>query len=156
MKTTHILGITALALSAAFTSCSNYAQTDTYKANQIGYAQETVTGTIVSIQPVQIEANDANMGTAVGGVAGGLAGAMLGGGNAKYATGAGGVILGAIAGNQIDKATSTRDALRISVKLDNSKKTVSVVQLKDKRMSFWVGQSVQVLMGGNGSRVIPN
>lgn len=155
MKKIHIPAIMALALAMGVTSCSEHGATDRYRANQVGVAQETATGTIIAMQDIVIDADDAKMGTAIGAAAGGLTGAMFGGGNAKYATAAGGAILGSIAGNQIDKATSSRDGLRITVKLDESnKKPITVVQQKDKKNPLWVGQKVQVLMGGNSSRVI--
>lgn len=154
MKATHILAVSALALTTALTSCSSYSSTDTYRANQAGVAQEATTGTVVSVKEVLIRANDANMGTALGAVAGGLGGALLGGGNAKYATAAGGAILGGLAGNQIDRGINDKDGLQIKVKLDDSKRTISIVQQKDKKNPIWVGQRVEVLMGGNSSRVV--
>lgn len=46
---------------------------------------------------------------------------MFGGGNAKYATAAGGAILGGIAGNQIDKAVNNTTGERITVRLDQKR-----------------------------------
>lgn len=154
MKTSYILGISALALATAFTSCNKYGATDTYRANQVGVTQEVATGTVTYVRQVQIKTNNASTGTALGAVAGGLTGAMFGGGNAKYATAAGGAILGGLAGNQIEKGINDTEGLQINVKLDNSNKTINITQEKDKRNPIWVGQRVQVLMGGNGSRVI--
>jgi outer membrane lipoprotein SlyB len=60
-----------------------------------------------------------------------------------------------LAGNQLSKAVNNTDGLRITVRIDRSKKTIVVVQELDKRNPIQVGQRVQVLMGGSSSRVIP-
>ncbi|MDH3067801.1 hypothetical protein QET40_01625 [Akkermansia sp. N21169] len=156
MKPHSIIAISAMALAVSLTSCSDpYGATNTYKENQIGATQEAVEGVVTNIEKVAIQANNANTGTAIGAVAGGLGGAMLGGGNAKYATSAGGVILGGLVGNQIDKAVSEKNGVRITVRLDGSKRSVSVVQEYDSRRPITVGQRVQVLMGSTGSRIVP-
>lgn len=57
---------------------------------------------------------------------------MFGGGNAKFATAAGGAILGGIAGNQIDKAVNNTTGERITVRLDqkrNGTRNYTVVQV---------------------------
>ena len=106
MKTASILTIGCAAMALSITSCTNFGSPNTYNLNEIGGAQETYTGTVTSVENVKIQANNANTGTGIGAVAGGLTGAMFGGGNAKFATAAGGAILGGIAGNQLDKAVN--------------------------------------------------
>ena len=93
----------------------------------------------------------------VGAVAGGLTGAMFGGGNAKYATAAGGAIIGAIAGNQIDKAVNNTTGQRITVRLNqtrNGTRNYTVVQPVGKNNPIYVGQQVRVIIGNAGSRVL--
>lgn len=156
MKPTSILTVSALALSVAMTSCaSKFGTSEVYKENQIGVAQTAQVGTVRSVENVKIEGNSAAMGTALGAVAGGLGAAAWGGGNAKLLTGAGGAILGGIAGNQIDKAVSEKSGQRITVKLDGVKTPVTIVQVTDKRYPIQVGDRVNVYMGGNSSRVVP-
>ena len=94
MKTASILTIGCAAMALSITSCTNFGSPNTYNLNEIGGAQETYTGTVTSVENVKIQANNANTGTGIGAVAGGLTGAMFGGGNAKFATAAGGAILG--------------------------------------------------------------
>ena len=101
MKTASILTIGCAAMALSITSCTNFGSPNTYYLNEIGGAQETYTGTVTSVENVKIQANNANTGTGIGAVAGGLTGAMFGGGNAKFATAAGGAILGGIAGHQL-------------------------------------------------------
>ena len=93
MKATSILTIGCAAIALSVTSCTNFGSPNTYNMNEIGGVQETYYGTVTSVETVKIQANNANAGTGVGAVAGGLTGAMFGGGNAKYATAAGGAII---------------------------------------------------------------
>lgn len=83
MKTASILTIGCAAMALSITSCTNFGSPNTYNLNEIGGAQETYTGTVTSVENVKIQANNANTGTGIGAVAGGLTGAMFGGGNAK-------------------------------------------------------------------------
>ena len=131
MKATSILTIGCAAIALSVTSCTNFGSPNTYNMNEIGGVQETYYGTVTSVETVKIQANNANAGTGVGAVAGGLTGAMFGGGNAKYATAAGGAIIGAIAGNQIDKAVNNTTGQRITVRLNqtrNGTRNYTVVQ----------------------------
>lgn len=82
MKTASILTIGCAAMALSITSCTNFGSPNTYNLNEIGGAQETYTGTVTSVENVKIQANNANTGTGIGAVAGGLTGAMFGGGNA--------------------------------------------------------------------------
>lgn len=156
MKPASILAVSALAFSVALTSCANkFGTSEIYKENQTGVAQTTQVGTVQSVENVKIEGNSAAMGTAIGALAGGLGAAAWGGGNAKFLTGAGGAVLGGLAGNQIDKAVSEKNGQRITVKLDGVRTPVTIVQVTDKRYPIQVGQRVNVYMGGNSSRVVP-
>lgn len=157
MKTASILTIGCAAMALSITSCTNFGSPSTYNLNEIGGAQETYTGTVTSVENVKIQANNANTGTGIGAVAGGLTGAMFGGGNAKFATAAGGAILGGIAGNQIDKAVNNTTGERITVRLDqkrNGTRNYTVVQVASRNNPIQVGQRVRVIIGNNGSRVL--
>ena len=145
MKTASILTIGCAAMALSITSCTNFGSPNTYNLNEIGGAQETYTGTVTSVENVKIQANNANTG------------AMFGGGNAKFATAAGGAILGGIAGNQIDKAVNNTTGERITVRLDqkrNGTRNYTVVQVASRNNPIQVGQRVRVIIGNNGSRVL--
>ena len=149
MKTASILTIGCAAMALSITSCTNFGSPNTYNLNEIGGAQETYTGTVTSVENVKIQANTANTGPGIG--------AMFGGGNAKFATAAGGAILGGIAGNQIDKAVNNTTGERITVRLDqkrNGTRNYTVVQVASRNNPIQVGQRVRVIIGNNGSRVL--
>ena len=141
MKTASILTIGCAAMALSITSCTNFGSPNTYNLNEIGGAQETYTGTVTSVENVKIQANNANTGTGIGAVAGGLTGAMFGG----------------IAGNQIDKAVNNTTGERITVRLDqkrNGTRNYTVVQVASRNNPIQVGQRVRVIIGNNGSRVL--
>jgi outer membrane lipoprotein SlyB len=63
----------------------------------------------------------------------------------------GGAVIGALAGTGVEKALNSKDALEITVNLDNGQ-TLSVVQeLGAEERSFVVGDRVRVLRGGGDS-----
>lgn len=157
MKVTSILSIGCAVLALTATSCTNFGSANTYNLNEIGGAQATYYGTVTDVEYVKIQANNANTGTAIGAVAGGLTGAMLGGGNAKFATAAGGTIIGGVLGNQIDKGINNTTGERITVRLDksyNGSRNYTVVQPASKNNPIQTGQKVRVMIGNTGSRVL--
>lgn len=157
MKATTILAISCAAIALPLTSCTNFGSPNAYNLNEIGGAQETYYGTVTNVEIVKIQANSANTGTAMGAVAGGLTGAMLGGGNAKFATAAGGTLIGGLIGNQIDKGVNNTTGERITVRLNqtrNGTRNYTVVQPASKNNPIQVGQQVRVIIGTTGSRVL--
>ena len=154
MKTTlFIMAVSGLAFLAP--SCSQFGPQETYKEDQIGMTQEVKTGSITSITPVIINPDNTNTGTLLGAVAGGLGGSTLGGGKGSTLFAAGGALAGAAAGSQIDKAVSQTEGVRLTVRLDDEKKTISVTQPKNKQRPLYVGQPVNVYIGYKGSFVEP-
>lgn len=157
MNAATILTIGCAALALPLASCTNFGSPDTYNLNEIGSTQETYYGTVTNVETVKIQANNANTGTALGAIAGGLTGGMLGGGAARFATAAGGTLIGGIAGNQIDKGINNTTGERITVKLDkkrNGHREYTIVQAVSKNNPIQIGQRVRVIMGNSGSRVL--
>lgn len=155
MKTTlFIMALSGVAFLAP--SCSQFGPQDTYKQDQIGMTQEVKTGTITSIANVIINPDNTNTGTVLGGVAGGLAGSTLGGGKGSTLFAAGGALAGAVAGSQLDKAITQQEGVRLTVRIDGEKKTMSVTQVKNKQRPLYVGQHVNIYIGYKGSFVEPS
>ena len=123
-----------------------------YKDYKSGVDREDTVGglSIVSGQFKPQEIKKLSLALFAIAVAGGLAGAMFGGGNAKFATAAGGAILGGLAGNQIDKAVNNTTGERITVRLDqkrNGTRNYTIVQAANKNNPIQVGQRVRVIIG---------
>lgn len=81
-------------------------------------------GRVESIEPLsQQQSSNGLVGTLIGGAAGGLLGHQVGGGRGNTAATIGGAVLGAVAGNQIDKraTTSSQTTYRVNVRLDDGR-----------------------------------
>lgn len=152
MKSSLII-FTVVGTGLMLSACNPYGPQDTYREDAIGMTQDVKTGVIASITPVRIKGNDSNTGTALGAVAGGFAGNTLGGGSGKTLFTAGGALAGALAGSQIQQGVDAKDGIRLVVKLDGEKKSMSVTQEKDPRRPLYVGQNVNIYIGYKGSFV---
>ena len=156
MKNTHLLATLSVGTALFLSSCADmFGPQNTYKEDAIGMTQDVYTGTITSITPVKITGDNANTGTALGAVAGGLGASTLGGGRGNTLFTAGGVLAGAAIGNQIQKGMDSKAGIRVVVKLDGQNKTMSVTQVADKKQSLYVGQRVNIYSGYKGSFVEP-
>lgn len=159
MKATYLLSLCAAALTLSATSCTNFTRANSYNYNELGSTQSVVYGTVTAIESARVQSSTTGGGAAVGAVAGGLTGAIMGGGSAKYATAAGGTIIGAGLGSLLDQQFNQNTAERVTVQLDKGKKingssTVCIVQGMDPTNPLSVGQRVRVLVGGKASRVL--
>ena len=100
----------------------------TYQRGQIGKRGSTSTGTIVSMEVIDVAGTD-GVGTLAGGVAGAAAGSMIGGNTAvNIIGGVGGAVLGGVLGNAAEKAITSDTAFEFLVQEDKSGNVISVVQ----------------------------
>ncbi|GLC95747.1 hypothetical protein Tamer19_51560 [Cupriavidus sp. TA19] len=81
-------------------------------------------GRVESIEPItSTQGSSGLLGTVIGGAAGGLLGHQVGGGRGQTAATIGGAVVGAVAGNQIEKraGSNTQNAYRVNVRLDDGR-----------------------------------
>ncbi|MGH8785931.1 MAG: glycine zipper 2TM domain-containing protein [Cupriavidus necator] len=81
-------------------------------------------GRVESIEPItSTQGSSGILGTVIGGAAGGLLGHQIGGGRGQTAATIGGAVVGAVAGNQIEKraGSNTQTAYRVNVRLDDGR-----------------------------------
>ncbi|MDQ0142446.1 glycine zipper 2TM domain-containing protein [Cupriavidus necator] len=81
-------------------------------------------GRVESIEPVTTtQGSSGLLGTVIGGAAGGLLGHQVGGGRGQTAATIGGAVVGAVAGNQIEKraGSNTQTVYRVNVRLDDGR-----------------------------------
>lgn len=81
-------------------------------------------GRVESIEPVTTtQGSSGLLGTVIGGAAGGLLGHQIGGGRGQTAATIGGAVVGAVAGNQIEKraGSNTQTVYRVNVRLDDGR-----------------------------------
>ncbi|WP_230368867.1 outer membrane lipoprotein [Paludibacterium denitrificans] len=81
-----------------------------------------------------------------------LAGSNVGGGHGSIA-GVIGAIAGGLGTQAAQRSLGTKNAIEVTVKLDDSKRLISIVQEAD--VPLVAGQRVRVLTGGGNDRVVP-
>lgn len=138
-----------LAVALGATGCANtdIFSGDVYSAEQAKEARSISYGTIVSVRPVKIQAdNQGVIGTIGGGALGGIAGSAIGGGTGQAIATAVGAIAGAVAGSKIEEKASQVNGAELVIRKDDGKSIV-VVQKADP--SFVAGKRVQIVGGSS-------
>ena len=99
-------------------------------------------GTVQAIQVYrQGDAQPVDVGTLIGGIAGGVIGHQVGGGQGRTVTTIGGAIAGAVIGHEIEKRRVEGSRYRITVRLDSGA-SLSVEEADD--VNIRVGDRVRV------------
>lgn len=113
------------------------------------------TGVIESIRQVRLErSRQQGVGSTAGAVVGGVAGSNVGGGSGRIIGSVLGAVAGGVTGSQIEKATSDRPALEITVRTDAGRR-FAVVQEAGSDV-FAPGQRVRILTDpSGGTRISP-
>lgn len=143
----------ALPLTAAgIAGCASDIDSNYYSTGSVGQVSQAQGCTVVSVRPIKVSTQNGT-GTAIGGIAGGIAGSQIGGGNTAHLLGAvGGAILGGFAGNAAQEGLTSQQGYEYIVRLDNGN-TVSTTQGADVLLN--PGQRCQIIFG-NPARIIPN
>ena len=139
----------ALMMSVGLTGCANtdVFSGDVYSADQAKEARSISYGTIVSVRPVKIQAdNNGVIGSVGGGALGGIAGSTIGGGTGQAIASVIGAIGGAIAGSKIEEKMSQVNGAELVIRKDNREEIV-VVQKADP--SFKAGRRVRIVGGSS-------
>ena len=145
----------ALALLVAYslTGCANtdVFSGDVYTASQAKEARSITYGTIVSVRPVKIQAeNQGIIGGIGGGALGGIAGNAIGGGRGQAIATVVGALAGAVGGSKIEEKMSQVNGAELVIKKDDGQEIV-VVQKADS--SFVAGKRVRIVGGGSDLNV---
>ena len=115
--------------------------------NQVGAMQRIELGTVESVKLVTVEGNpNGYIGTLGGATVGHAALAGVGQGTGNELARAGGAIVGAVAGRQVEKVATRKAGEMITVRLDSGQ-TVVVTQ-EQGEIPFGTGERVRVLAGG--------
>lgn len=143
----------ALPLTAAgIAGCASDIDSNYYSTGSVGQVSQAQGCTVVSVRPIKVSTQN-GAGTAIGGIAGGITGSQIGGGNTAHLLGAvGGAILGGFAGNAAQEGLTSQQGYEYIVRLDNGN-TVSTTQGADVLLN--PGQRCQIIFG-NPARIIPN
>ena len=139
----------AVLMSLTLVGCANediYGG-NVYSGDQAKEARSISYGTIVSVRPVKIQAdNPGVIGTVGGGALGGIAGSTIGGGTGQAIATAVGAIGGAIIGSKAEEKMSQVNGAELVIRKDNREEIV-VVQKADP--SFQAGRRVRIVGGSS-------
>jgi len=145
------LVISTLLLSAILTGCAGSKSGDTYSRDQARQEMTVRMGVVESIKEVTLEGSKSGVGTAAGAVIGGVAGSSMGRGKGNIVGAVIGAVAGGVAGSALESGTTTKNALEITVKMDNGQ-LIAIVQ-EGQPCKFRAGDRVRVIGGRGDSRV---
>ena len=131
-------------------ACQSDIDSYQYGTSSVGQANAAAQCRVISVRPVKVK-SDNELGTLIGGAAGGVAGYGIGGDSTAHWLGSiGGAVLGGIAGNAAQGALSSQNAYEYIVELNNGQ-IMTITQGTDTLLS--PGQRCMLLYG-NPARLI--
>ncbi len=146
MKKFFIVLLPAFLLAA----CQADINSNQYTTGSVGQANAASPCTVMSVRQVSVK-SDNQLGTLIGGAAGGVAGYAIGGDSTAHLLGGiGGAVLGGMAGNAAQGALSSQSGYEYVVRLDNGQ-IVTITQGTGTLLT--TGQKCMLLLG-NPSRLI--
>lgn len=145
------IGAIGLITLGALTGCASQSTSGSvYREGEARRAQYIEQGVVESVRTVTIQGDTNNVGTAAGAIVGGVAGSNVGGGKGSTIGAVLGALAGGVAGQAIERNSSTRQGLEITVKMDNGSLRAYV---QDADEAFRPGDRVRVITSGGTSRV---
>ena len=128
---------------------------DAYGAAETRTIQKVYFGTILKLEPVNIDASQQTntIGTIAGAAVGALLGSKIGGGTGSTIAAIGGGLAGGYAGSEAAEALGKENGVNITIRLDDGK-IIAIVQAVNPEVTFRVGQKVQVNVEGQTARVV--
>ncbi len=134
MKKITQIAICSLILSSLSVSCTGLTDANTIHSSSLGRPGTSYPAVIVATQAIEVAASNTakTASAAVGAVAGGLAGSLLGGGSAKTYTTGGGAILGGLAGMGVASQVGKTRAQRITMQVEGKKNYITIDQTVTK------------------------
>jgi len=142
----------AAALLGALAGCATRESANVYGKHEAGREQLVRFATVDSVRQVTLQGSQSGIGAVAGGVTGGGAGSGVGQGRGSSVGAVLGGVAGGVAGNTVEEKLTRKDALEITVRLDNGELR-AIVQEADQE--FQPGQRVKLLTSGGITRVTP-
>lgn len=148
MKRLARIGLLISATAAIVSGCAYSSSGQSYPRDQTRTSYRVEYGEIVSTRTVEIEGHASLLGSLGGAGVGHAIGSTVNDWDLRWVAGAVGGLLGAVAGQAIERKITEEEGLEIIVRLDSSY-TIAVVQAHD--LLFTPGERVRVLFGPDGS-----
>lgn len=137
-------------IASLLNACASSNAGDVYSRDEARKVQTIRKGIVESVRTVKLEGTKTPIGTAAGAVIGGVAGSSVGDGKGSAIAAVIGAVAGGLAGSAIEEVATRKDALEITVKLDNGS-LVAIVQ--EATETFTPGDSVRLIESGGVTRV---
>lgn len=147
-----VVAVAVALLSLAGCASGSREPVETYDRDQVGEVRSVESARIVSLEPVDIEGDESNVGAVVGAIAGGLAGRQVGGGTGQDIMTVVGAVAGGYAGGELQEGMARAEGVRIGLKMDDGRE-ISIVQELEENERFQVGERVSVVFTGNRAHV---
>ncbi|UXY15907.1 hypothetical protein N8I74_02500 [Chitiniphilus purpureus] len=153
MNIRNLLTVAVTGTALLLGGCATSDSANVYKRSQMRNAATVQSGVVEQVREVRME-DSTGIGAVAGGVIGGVAaGRNIGGGSGRVVSGVIGTIVGGLIGNRLEEQLTSKDALEVTVLLDNGQRLV-VVQEADQPLA--PEQRVNVLSDGQNTRVVPS
>lgn len=153
MNNKKIIAASLMCALLLTSGCARRIGSNQYNANAVGEASFSYQGVIMSVRKVEVNQAermaDNGTGMAVGGIAGGIGGSMIGKGNGRLASTAAGAILGGLAGMVAENELGRQEAVEYIVKLSNGN-MLTVTQADEQPMAMGQRVFVSVPSGPKG------
>ena len=140
----------AFLIAATIAACASSNSGDVYSREDARKIQTVRMGVVESVRAVKLEGTKTPIGTVAGAAVGGVAGSTIGKGKGSAVGAVIGAVAGGLAGSAIEEVVTRKDALEITVKLDNGS-LVAIVQ--EATESFTPGEKVRLIEIGGTTRV---
>jgi len=151
MNHQHLLKTAFILMIAGFlNACASSNAGDVYSRDEARKIQTIRKGVVESVRTVKLEGTKTPIGTATGAVIGGVAGSSVGDGKGSAIAAVIGAVAGGLAGSAIEEIATRKDALEITVKLDNGSLVAIVQEATEK---FSPGDNVRLIENGGVTRV---
>lgn len=148
----RLISIAAVLLSGSIlVACAPHSlSSKSYPRHTTMTAMNVRMGRVLAVEEVLIEGQNGVIGVWGGATVGRAAGHTLGGGSGRHVAAAVGGVIGAVAGQAIEKKLTSEQGLEITVEMDNGQ-VLAIVQGKQEQ--FAPGERVRILMGQGSARV---
>ena len=140
------------AAASAIAGCTTSKSGDVYSRDEALREQSVRRATVESVRPVALQGTRSGVGAVAGGAVGGIAGSSVGEGKTAALGGVLGALGGGIAGQALEEGATRKNAVEITVRLENGELRAVVQEDKER---FVTGQKVRLLTQNGVTRVSP-
>ena len=147
-----VLVVVWAAALSAIAGCTTSKSGDVYSRDEALREQSVRRATVESVRPVALQGTRSGVGAVAGGAVGGIAGSSVGEGKTAALGGVLGALGGGIAGQALEEGATRKNAVEITVRLENGELRAVVQEDKER---FVTGQKVRLLTQNGVTRVSP-